>query len=73
MKRMSSGKPGLLTDLKSIPQAAATSVWAATAAELESAGGVYLADCAVGRASGHAVDPVTAAKLWELSEELVGR
>ncbi|MCA1004611.1 SDR family NAD(P)-dependent oxidoreductase [Rhodococcus hoagii] len=72
MKAMSAGKPGLLSNLKSIPAAAATSVWAATAAELESAGGVYLADCAVGRASRHAVDPVTAEKLWELSEQLVG-
>lgn len=73
MKAMSAGKPGLLSNLKSIPAAAATSVWAATAAELESAGGAYLADCAVGRASAHAVDPVTAEKLWELSEQLVAR
>ncbi|MFM1724116.1 SDR family NAD(P)-dependent oxidoreductase [Rhodococcus sp. PAM 2766] len=73
MKAMSAGKPGLLTNLKSVPAAAATSVWAATAAELDSAGGTYLADCAVGRASGHALDPVTAATLWELSGQLVGR
>lgn len=73
MKAMSAGKPGLLSNLKSIPAAAATSVWAATAAELESAGGVYLADCAADRASAHAVDPVTAEKLWELSEQLVAR
>lgn len=72
MKRMSSGTPGLLTNLKSIPQAAATSVWAATAPELASEGGAYLSDCAVGRASRHAVDPDTAAALWELSNKLVG-
>ena len=73
MKAMSAGKPGLLENLKSIPAAAATSVWAATATELDSAGGAYLADCAVGRASRHAVDPSTAEELWELSEQLVGR
>jgi len=73
MKRMSAGKPGLLTNLKSIPAAAATSVWAATAADLSTTSGVYLVDCAVGRASDHAVDAGTAAALWELSETLVGR
>ncbi|NKS02283.1 SDR family NAD(P)-dependent oxidoreductase [Rhodococcus hoagii] len=73
MKAMSAGKPGLLENLKSIPAAAATSVWAATATDLDSAGGAYLADCAVGRASRHAVDPSTAEELWELSEQLVGR
>ncbi len=52
MKAMSAGKPVLLENLKSIPAAGATSVWAATATELDSAGGAYLADCAVGRASG---------------------
>lgn len=73
MKRMSARKPGLLANPKSIPAAAATLVWAASADELDAAGGAYLADCAVGTASGHAVDPVTAAALWELSERLVGR
>lgn len=73
MKAMSAGKPGLLENLKSIPAAAATSVWAATTTELDSAGGAYLADCAVGRAARHAVDPATAEALWALSEQLVGR
>ncbi|WP_305094085.1 SDR family NAD(P)-dependent oxidoreductase [Prescottella sp. R16] len=73
MKRMSAGKPGLLTDLKSIPQAAATSVWAATAPELAARSGAYLADCRIDRAAEHAVDPETAAALWELSEAFVGR
>ncbi|WP_430331164.1 SDR family NAD(P)-dependent oxidoreductase [Rhodococcus sp. ACT016] len=73
MKRMSADKPGLLANLKSIPAAAATSVWAATAAQLSSSGGGYLADCGIDRAADHAVDPVTAAALWELSEQLVGR
>ena len=51
---------------------AATSVWAATAPELEGSGGVYLADCAVNAAMPYAVDPDAAARLWELSERLVG-
>ncbi|PTR28651.1 NAD(P)-dependent dehydrogenase (short-subunit alcohol dehydrogenase family) [Rhodococcus sp. OK519] len=72
MKRMSAGKPGLLSNLKTIPQAAATSVWAATAPELGTDGGAYLSDCAVGRASRHAVHPDTAAALWALSDKLVG-
>lgn len=71
MKRMSAGKPDLLSHLDSIPEAAATSVWAATAPELSTASGAYLSDCGVARAAEHAVDPVTAAALWELSETLV--
>ncbi|MFG1782469.1 SDR family NAD(P)-dependent oxidoreductase [Rhodococcus oryzae] len=70
MKRMSAGSPNALTTLKSIPAAAATSVWGATAPELDSVGGAYLADCGVGAAADHATDPATAAALWELSDEL---
>ena len=59
---------------KSLEQGAATSVWAATAPGLEAVGGSYLADCQV---SDHyapwAVDPEAAARLWTLSEELVGQ
>lgn len=51
---------------------AATSVWAATAAELEGNGGVYLADCSITAAMPYAIDPDAAARLWELSERLVG-
>ncbi|WP_433610487.1 SDR family NAD(P)-dependent oxidoreductase [Prescottella agglutinans] len=72
MKRMSAGKPGLLANLKSIPAAAATSVWAASAPGLTSESALYLCDCRVGRAAEHAVDPETAAALWGLSEKLVG-
>ncbi|QCQ93740.1 SDR family NAD(P)-dependent oxidoreductase [Rhodococcus sp. SGAir0479] len=71
MKRMSAGKPGLLSNLESIPEAAATSVWAATAPALGSAGGAYLADCGIDRAAEHATDPATATSLWTLSEQLV--
>ena len=58
---------------KTIEQGAATSVWAATAAELDGQGGTYLADCAI--CTTHAPwarDPHSAARLWALSEALVG-
>lgn len=51
---------------------ASTSVWVATTPELEGIGGLYLADCAITRAAPYAVDPDAAARLWALSEELVG-
>jgi len=66
---------------KSIPAGAATSVWAATSAELEGRGGLYLEDCHVaapetaGAADGYtayALDPDAAERLWEMSESLVG-
>jgi NAD(P)-dependent dehydrogenase (short-subunit alcohol dehydrogenase family) len=68
---------------KTVPQGAATSVWAATAPELADDSGLYLEDCqrSVPRAEAvhagfgyepYAVDPTTAAALWALSEELVG-
>ncbi len=66
---------------KSVEQGAATSVWAATAPELDDHGGAYLEDCHVGQAvddpdATHGVrewarDPDAAARLWELSEQLV--
>lgn len=67
---------------KTVPQGAATSVWAAASPDLDGRGGVYLEDCAIaavepGRASrgvaSFAADPDRAAALWELSERLVGR
>jgi hypothetical protein len=51
---------------------ASTSVWAATAPELEDQGGTYLADCAIATPSAYAADPDAARRLWALSEELVG-
>jgi hypothetical protein len=57
-------------------------VWAATAPELADHGGAYLEDCHVAEASddparssgvrGWARDPQQAARLWQLSEEMVG-
>ena len=51
---------------------AATSVWAAVAPELEGTGALYLSDCAIATAMPYAVDPDAAARLWSMSEELVG-
>ena len=68
--------------LKTVPAGAATSVWAATAAELDGRGGLYLEDCQVaapnkdGGTTGyapHAYDEAGAARLWSLSEELLSR
>ena len=58
---------------KSIEQGAATSVWAATAPELDVQGGAYLEDCHVSEAAPHATDPDDAARLWALSEQIVGQ
>ncbi|MFE2957616.1 SDR family NAD(P)-dependent oxidoreductase [Nocardia tengchongensis] len=71
MRELSSGDPGVLNNLKSVPAAAATTVWAATSKVPHS--GAYLADCGVAQASSHATDPATAAALWELSERLTAR
>ncbi len=65
---------------KKIPQGAATSVWAATAASLAGEGGLYLEDCHIARPAAesdsggveaYAVDPAHAERLWQLSERLV--
>jgi len=66
---------------KSIPQGAATQVWAAIASELEGQGGVYCEDCHVAqvdnvsRNSGvrsYALDKDNADRLWTRSEALTG-
>lgn len=70
---------------KSIPQGAATQVWALTSPFLEGRGGLYCEDCDVspvlaedvvtvdGRGvAARAVDPARADALWSLSERLVG-
>lgn len=68
--------------LKTIPQGAATTCWAATSAALEGRGGLYCEDCHVaeqddtdpmGGVRSYAVDPAAAERLWTLSEELVGQ
>jgi NAD(P)-dependent dehydrogenase (short-subunit alcohol dehydrogenase family) len=71
---------------KTIPQGAATSVWAGVTAPADEIGGRYCANCQVGRivtddaiitAAGegvraYALDPQNAEALWKKSEELVG-
>ena len=67
---------------KSIPQGAATSVWAACVADAEAIGGRYCEDCHIaeivegqgfrGGVRPYALDPDHARALWAKSEELVG-
>jgi NAD(P)-dependent dehydrogenase (short-subunit alcohol dehydrogenase family) len=68
---------------KSLEAGAATTVWAATASELEGRGGLYLEDCHVAQANddparyfggyrSYATDPAQAQRLWSLTEEIVG-
>ena len=78
------GKPPI--HWKSIPQGAATSVWAAVVVPAGEIGGRYCEDCHVGSivpeevpasavtegVRGYAVDTKTAEALWKKSEELVG-
>lgn len=83
MSRMEGG--GSSFAWKSIPQGAATQVWALTSPFLEGRGAIYCEDCDVsplipdgvdtvdGRGvAARAVDPARADVLWDLSEELVG-
>jgi NAD(P)-dependent dehydrogenase (short-subunit alcohol dehydrogenase family) len=64
---------GALPPMKSIASGAATTVWAATAPELDGRGGTYLEDCHVSDAHAPwALDADAAARLWALSEELTG-
>ncbi|NNC51939.1 MAG: SDR family NAD(P)-dependent oxidoreductase [Erythrobacter sp.] len=67
---------------KTIPQGAATTCWAATAEELEGAGGLYCEDCHVadednestgGGVRSYAIDKDNAERLWTMSEEMVGQ
>ncbi|MEW6270262.1 MAG: oxidoreductase [Thermodesulfobacteriota bacterium] len=64
---------GGLPPFKSVAAGAATTVWAATAPELASRGGTYLADCAISdEHAPWARDPEAARRLWEMSERMVG-
>lgn len=67
---------------KTIPQGAATSVWAAVVAPADEVGGRYCEDCHVaeiqdgeglrGGVRPYAIDPDNAKSLWAKSEEMVG-
>ncbi len=72
-QREAAGTGAGLPSFKSIQQGAATSVWAATSPDLEGIGGRYLEDVAISAAAPYAADPAAAARLWTMSEELVGQ
>jgi NAD(P)-dependent dehydrogenase (short-subunit alcohol dehydrogenase family) len=71
---------------KTIPQGAATSVWAGAVAPADEVGGRYCENCHVGHVvadeviisaisegvRGYALDSTTASALWQKSEEMVG-
>ena len=71
---------------KTIPEGAATSVWAGVVAPADEVGGKYCENCHVGHVvaddviisaisegvRGYALDSSNAAALWEKSEEMVG-
>jgi len=81
IEALQASSASLDTRFKTIPAGAATSVWAATSAELEGRGGLYLEDCHVaepvtednpaGGYTDYALDTEAAAGLWQLSERLV--
>lgn len=62
--------PSMVYD--SVEDGAATSVWAATAPELDGVGGVYLSDRSIAQAAPHATDRAAAQRLWDISEALCG-
>jgi NAD(P)-dependent dehydrogenase (short-subunit alcohol dehydrogenase family) len=58
-------------NMKSVVQAAATTVWAASEPSLAGHGGAYLADCRIGEADAAATESGTAQRLWQLSQQWV--
>jgi hypothetical protein len=83
-QRAAAGEPPF--EFKSIPQGAATSVWAGVVASAEQVSGKYCEDCQVGElipadsqvsaissgVHGYALDPENAKALWKKREEMVG-
>jgi len=83
-QRAAAGEPPF--ELKSVPEGAATSVWAGVVASADEVGGKYCEDCQVAEllpadspvsaisrgVRGYALDPDTAKALWRKSEEMVG-
>jgi NAD(P)-dependent dehydrogenase (short-subunit alcohol dehydrogenase family) len=77
---------GKTFQLKTVPQGAATSVWAAVVAPAEEIGGKYCENCHIGEVvadsaaisgvsegvRGYALDPNNAEALWKKSEEMAG-
>lgn len=74
--------PGTEFKLKTIPQGAATTLWAGVVAPADEVGGRYCEDCHVaevrdigqtlGGVRSYALDPERAKALWAKSEEMVG-
>ena len=72
--------PGADLKLKTIPQGAATTLWAGVVASADEVGGRYCEDCHVaeivddghGGVRAYALDPERAKALWAKSEEMVG-
>jgi NAD(P)-dependent dehydrogenase (short-subunit alcohol dehydrogenase family) len=81
-ERINERAPGGRLRLKSIEAGAATTVFAATARQLEGRGGCYLEDCGIAVTNDDedagagvrswAVDPEAAERLWEVSQTAVG-
>jgi NAD(P)-dependent dehydrogenase (short-subunit alcohol dehydrogenase family) len=83
-QRAAAGEPPF--EFKSIPQGAATSVWAGVVASADEVGGKYCEDCQVAEllsadsqvstisrgVRGYALAPENAKALWKKSEEMVG-
>jgi NAD(P)-dependent dehydrogenase (short-subunit alcohol dehydrogenase family) len=83
-QRAAAGEPPF--EFKSIPQGAATSVWAGIVASADEVGGKYCEDCQIGElipadsplnvvskgVRGYALDSENAKALWKTSEEMVG-
>jgi NAD(P)-dependent dehydrogenase (short-subunit alcohol dehydrogenase family) len=83
-QRTAAGEPPF--EFKSVPEGAATSVWAGVVASADEVGGKYCEDCEVAEllpaesqvstisrgVRGYALDPENAKALWKKSEEMVG-
>lgn len=75
-------KPEIVASLKTIPQGAATTVWAATSPLLQNLGGIYCEDVEVAEINRgqsfsagvklYSLDETNAKLLWKLSEEMTG-
>lgn len=74
--------PEVIASLKTIPQGAATTIWAATSPLLNEKGGVYLEDVDIAelaidssKPSGvkpYSLEEASAKRLWELTEKITG-
>jgi NAD(P)-dependent dehydrogenase (short-subunit alcohol dehydrogenase family) len=58
--------------MKSPERGAKSSIYLATAQDVKGVSGRYFDNCHEREPASHATDPVTAQRLWQLSEELVG-